>query len=174
LTFGQGDSNRSSFWRAFFVVTCFGKSTFAIEGGEMTDAIIWSPGMTLESMEKQVILKAFRYFRGNKTQCAIALGIAIRTLENKLEKYEQDGEGQRIAEQREAEQRDAQLRRARGIVGQTIEQTGDRVLHRPDSGVRVEPSVEASAQHAVPLPQRQEIQSVLPKHASAGSKGRNR
>jgi hypothetical protein len=55
------------------------------------NTMIWSPGITLESIEKQVILIAFRFFRGNKTQTAQALGIAIRTLDAKLEQYQQDG-----------------------------------------------------------------------------------
>jgi transcriptional regulator with PAS, ATPase and Fis domain len=49
--------------------------------------IAWQPGMTLEDMEKQIILKAFRFFNKNKTQTAKSLGIAIRTLDAKLDKY---------------------------------------------------------------------------------------
>ena len=49
--------------------------------------INWHPGLTLEEVEKQVIEMALRYFNNNKTQTAIALGIAVRTLDNKLEKY---------------------------------------------------------------------------------------
>lgn len=49
--------------------------------------IIWSPGVTLEQIEKQVILKAFSFFDCNKTRTADALGIAVRTLDAKLEKY---------------------------------------------------------------------------------------
>ena len=50
--------------------------------------IIWQPGVTLEDVEKQVILKAFQYFQGNKTKTAQALDIAIRTLDAKIAKYE--------------------------------------------------------------------------------------
>lgn len=49
--------------------------------------IVWQPGNTLEEVEKAVILRALAYFHGNKTQTAKALGIAIRTLDNKLAKY---------------------------------------------------------------------------------------
>ena len=62
---------------------------------QMNEAINWSPGVTLENVEKQVILAAFRHFRGNKTVTANALGIAIRTLDNKLEKYEADGKAEK-------------------------------------------------------------------------------
>jgi len=48
--------------------------------------INWQPGVTLEDIELQVIDKAYRFFEGNKTKTANALGIAIRTLDNKLSK----------------------------------------------------------------------------------------
>lgn len=50
--------------------------------------IIWQPGVTLEDIEKQTILKAYSYFDRNKTKTAEALGIAIRTLDAKIAKYE--------------------------------------------------------------------------------------
>ena len=54
----------------------------------MDNMIVWSPGVTLDGIEKQVILMALKHFRGNKTVTSNSLGIAIRTLDNKLEKYE--------------------------------------------------------------------------------------
>jgi hypothetical protein len=53
-------------------------------------SITWQPGITLEQLEKQVILKALQFFGGNKTRTAQSLDIAIRTLDNKLEKYERE------------------------------------------------------------------------------------
>lgn len=50
-------------------------------------SIQWSPGYTMDMVEEEVIRKALRHFRGNKTQTASALGISIRTIDNKLEKY---------------------------------------------------------------------------------------
>lgn len=49
--------------------------------------MLWQPGVTLDQVEKEVILKALSFYHGNKTVTARALGIAIRTLDNKLEKY---------------------------------------------------------------------------------------
>ena len=49
--------------------------------------IMWQPGVTLADMEKKIILKAFECFQGNKTKTASALGIAVRTLDNKLALY---------------------------------------------------------------------------------------
>ena len=48
---------------------------------------MWQPGKTLESIEREVIQQAFRFYQGNKTATANSLGIAIRTLDAKLEKY---------------------------------------------------------------------------------------
>lgn len=52
--------------------------------------IYWQPGVTLEMVEKMVIKKALVFFDGNKTRTANALDIAVRTLDNKLAKYEKE------------------------------------------------------------------------------------
>jgi two-component system response regulator FlrC len=45
----------------------------------------------LEEMEREVILKALRLTKGNKTKAAELLGITVRTLRNKLKEYEEKG-----------------------------------------------------------------------------------
>jgi len=47
----------------------------------------WSPGMRLEDVERETILEALKFYHGNKTQTAASLGIAIRTLDYKLQRY---------------------------------------------------------------------------------------
>lgn len=54
----------------------------------------YNPAVTLHELEKQYILKALKYYDGNKTQAANALGITIKTLYNKLHEY---GEFERFA-----------------------------------------------------------------------------
>jgi two-component system response regulator FlrC len=51
----------------------------------------WSPGRTLDQIEKNVILDALKYHQGNRTHTAKSLGISIRTLRNKLADYRRDG-----------------------------------------------------------------------------------
>lgn len=53
----------------------------------MTDDVHWQPGMTIDDVEKLVILKALKWFGNNKKVTAQALGIALRTLDYKLERY---------------------------------------------------------------------------------------
>jgi transcriptional regulator with PAS, ATPase and Fis domain len=47
----------------------------------------WTPGQTLNDIERNVILEALKYHQGNRTHTAKALGISIRTLRNKLADY---------------------------------------------------------------------------------------
>jgi DNA-binding NtrC family response regulator len=47
----------------------------------------WQPGVTLADIEKQVILKALKWFGNNRRITAASLGIAVRTLDYKLERY---------------------------------------------------------------------------------------
>lgn len=49
--------------------------------------MLWQPGQTLDDIEKEVILKAIKFYGGNKTRTASSLGIAVRTLDNKLAIY---------------------------------------------------------------------------------------
>lgn len=53
---------------------------------------MWQPGRTLKEMEKEVIQSAMRFYHGNKTHVANSLGIAIRTLDNKLADYSEPSE----------------------------------------------------------------------------------
>ena len=47
----------------------------------------YDPTITIHELEKRYILKALKYFDGNKTRAAHALGITIKTLYNKLHEY---------------------------------------------------------------------------------------
>lgn len=49
--------------------------------------IHWQVGITLEEVEKQIILKAMHHFSNNKTHVAEALGVSVRTIQNKMAKY---------------------------------------------------------------------------------------
>lgn len=51
----------------------------------------WTPGKTLDDIERNVILEALTYHQGNRTHTAKALGISIRTLRNKLADYRRIG-----------------------------------------------------------------------------------
>jgi DNA-binding NtrC family response regulator len=52
---------------------------------KMTD--VYDPTVSLYELERRYILKALEYFKGNKTQASMALGITIKTLYNKLHEY---------------------------------------------------------------------------------------
>lgn len=51
----------------------------------------WTPGQTLNDIERTVILGALEHHKGNRTHTARALGISIRTLRNKLSDYRKLG-----------------------------------------------------------------------------------
>lgn len=61
------------------------------QGGVDLASAPWVPGQTLNDIERQVILDALGYHKGNRTHTAKALGISIRTLRNKLSDYRKLG-----------------------------------------------------------------------------------
>ncbi len=141
----------------------------------MNNGIInWSPGVTLEAVEKQVILVAFRFYRGNKTVTSQSLGISIRTLDNKLERYEEDGKQEReryeLAKARDA----ATLDRMRGIAPTEVLEAHRTSLYRADTGVHLESITNAATEPAVSMPERQEVQKVLPRQAPQSGARRSR
>lgn len=81
----------------------------------MKDLVIWSPGISLEQIEKQVILKALSFYHKDKVAVSNSLKISISALENKLAQYEKDAaqEAQVLSEVRSREA-DFQLR-SRGM-----------------------------------------------------------
>ena len=142
-----------------------------------TETISWSPGISLAEIEKQVILKAFRFYRGHQPTTAQALGISIKTLYNKLEQYETEG-NERIRQDVERRAKDADfLNRQRGLPSSysgAQPTSGDaaapkrELLPGADAGVRLESAQESPAQPAMPMSQRAQVQSVLPQPTPAG------
>ena len=49
----------------------------------------YDPTVNLHALEKRYILEALKYFEGNKTKAAKALGMTIKTLYNRLHEYNQ-------------------------------------------------------------------------------------
>jgi hypothetical protein len=162
----------------------------------------WMPGITLEQMEKSIIQAAFRFYRENKTQTASALGIAIRTLDSKLEKYANDDQLEKDKlEARKQTDRET-LARFRGPELTRQFSTGSSAQwaapgasganeggqenpseansanaasgDETSSGVRVQSSPEAGPKPGVSMPKRQEVQSVLPRSASSNRAGGRR
>jgi len=106
----------------------------------MTD--VWYPGMSLEDSEKIIIQRALQYFSWNKTKTAQSLGIAIRTLDNKLEKY--------AAEEAAREPKDQTRIPVEAGGLQATGQNGPQA-----QGIqRLEPSAEVPAKQAVSMRKR--------------------
>lgn len=79
------------------------------------DPVIFSIGMTLDQLEKLAILKTLNHFR-SKPATASALGIALRTLDNKLARYNAEEKTQQDLEELNKAKREHELARARGEI----------------------------------------------------------
>lgn len=134
----------------------------------------WIPGLTLDAVEKQAILQAFRFYRGNKTQTANALGISIRTLDNKLEQYQNDGNKEQDHERELRRERAFQLARARGEIPPDATREVKENSDNASEGVHVESAVNLSTKSEMPLPKQPQVQTVLPKQTSPSGKPRGR
>lgn len=149
--------------------------------------INWVPGLTLDAIEKHCIIKAYEFFRGNKTVTANSLGISIRTLDNKLERYENDARIQ--AERNDAARAEDKriLDRHRGVELTRLNAVGSShqtslpsespgapkqpaaSVSEISPGLREQPTAQAQPKHAMPMPKQQEVQKVL--QGQTGSRG---
>lgn len=121
----------------------------------MERSVHWSPGMKLDDLEKRAILSAYSYYRENKTATANSLGISIRTLDNKLEKFEMDLIEEEAADAARKRANTEFLARARGQgPGQTpqVQQT-----FQTNAGVREQPIANTTPQPKVPVQKRQKV-----------------
>jgi len=142
-----------------------------------TDATVyWSPGMSLEILEQMVIQKAFKHYHGNKTATANSLGIAIRTLDAKLEKYEMDEIEREEQNADRRRDRELQLARARGInpANQAIAGAGIQAGIQAREGFHAQPIANAPAQQPVSVSVGSEVQEVLPKKVASGNTRKSR
>ncbi len=128
--------------------------------------INWSPGVSLDQVEKQVVLKAYDHYRRNKTTTANSLGISIRTLDSKLEKYEQEELAAVEAAHAERQQRTELLNRSRGI---NTEPTIDTRPTKANEGISLESLMHPTPEHVMSMQERQEVQDMLPSKSSKSS-----
>lgn len=142
----------------------------------MSDLIQWSPGVTLKSIERQVIQRAFAFYQKNKTATAKALGISVRTLDERIKEFELDDEAEKARYEAEKQRRAEFLKRARGerTAQHNSAYTPPQVQPKAESGVRLESALKPTAQQPVPVSERKEVQDVLPRKASAGGNGKSR
>ncbi|MCC7441674.1 MAG: sigma-54-dependent Fis family transcriptional regulator [Bdellovibrionales bacterium] len=73
------------------ILTRAGTPSSTIDLAEAPSNTSWSPGQTLDEIERRVIMDALSYHKGNRTHTARALGISIRTLRNKLADFRKMG-----------------------------------------------------------------------------------
>lgn len=78
--------------------------------------IKWTPGYTIDSVEREMITQALAFYQGNKTQTAQSLGIAVRTLDNKLAQYAKDDAATKARVDERNKRNAEQLNEMRGIV----------------------------------------------------------
>lgn len=138
--------------------------------------IIWSVGMTLDSIEKMIILKAYSFFRHNKTQTAASLGISPRTLDNKLERYESELDSESERQANELRKRTAFLIKQRGNPpnNQGVPFTPTAALPGSHVGARMESFANAPEKPTLPVSERTQVQAMLSKNVTAGHKGKSR
>ena len=163
--------------------------------------ISWQPGMSLEYLEKMAIKTALKFHHFNKAATARSLGIAPRTLDAKLEKYEYEDKEKVSTDAKQRESHAEFMHRSRnGRLAATaevapVDQRYNGGFTRTDSptskpapseareqavsngvteGARVEPAAGVTPESEMPMPQRKEVQSVPPKHSSQGSHNRRR
>ncbi len=135
------------------------------------ELIIWSPGMTLDHVERLVILKAYSFYKQNKTATSTALGVSIRTLDERLKKYGHDDTTLEARAKAQSDRDRAFDLRSRGesvhAANSESSSESEEFAHSTEGGVHMEPAEDVPAQPTVPLHVRKKVQGVSSRKASA-------
>lgn len=133
----------------------------------------FNPNLSLEEIERLAILHRMQWCRNNKTQTASSLGIAIRTLDAKLEKYGNENDKRAADIEQERIRNAAILARMRGITPEAFREAGSAINGSVSPGPRLESITNAPAQQSLPMSESEKVQELLPaKHAQGGQKRR--
>lgn len=96
----------------------------------------WSPGMTLAQSEEKVIKAAMRFYNNHKPTTASALGIALRTLDNKLKKYaEEDAKKKEEQKKRQAE-RAKDMKLPVGVQQEVVGGEKESIIQKIQKGLK--------------------------------------
>lgn len=76
----------------------------------------WYPGQTLATIEREVITQALRYYSGNNTLAARALGISERKIYDRIKEYKIQTEVVELRNKRSAKESEIYLQLARGHI----------------------------------------------------------
>jgi len=115
----------------------------------------WSPGVTIEDLEKEAVIKAFRFYNQNKTHTANSLGIAIRTLDSKLEQY-------------------GIIKTEETTVPTTAgtDKTNEQNDDKAETRLSIQPAIENTKEHALPMSEQKEVQGLPFKQIAKNSRKR--
>lgn len=76
--------------------------------------IIWSPGMSLEDIEEQIIEKAYNHYSKNLEKTASSLKISLEKLQEKIKNFSKKQEEMDYTLEIEKKKYEIYLKRARG------------------------------------------------------------
>jgi hypothetical protein len=106
----------------------------------MNGQLMWSPGMTIDSMKKEFVANALRFYNGNDASAANSLGITVVELKGILAASQFDAEAQAAADKKHTEERLTFLARSRGLVYRDPETQMDTVMPFPAGQAPAQPA----------------------------------
>lgn len=134
----------------------------------MDTSVLYTPGMSLDQLEKLAILRCYHFNQNNKTATAGSLGISIRTLDNKLARYKEDEDVYERSREDRAERSRRLLQEARGFAPVQEEASPTKDVKTSESSYISAESAENQykPQSELPVHEREEIQDVLPRQVT--------
>lgn len=141
----------------------------------MIEPIYDNHTLTLEHIERQVIINRLAYFNGSKTLAAKSLGVSEKTIYNKLEEYEKNAPPKETEETRKAKDA-AWIARQRGNAPtlETLKPNPEEIqTHAPMTNPKVlEPGATAPTPPPAPPAETQVVRLPTPAAPKAAAKSR--
>jgi hypothetical protein len=125
-------------------------------------SVYWSPGTTLEQLERAAIEEAMIFYKKNRPATSAALGISLRGLDIKLLKYQEMDKKHEEANAAKRKRDEEFLARQRGQHTSTQYDTSKKTSeYKTKCRVGLESSSESSKEPEMPMSEREEVQAVL-------------
>ena len=128
----------------------------------------WSPGITLEQLERSAIEDAMIFYKKNRAIVALSLGISLRGLDIKLLKYQDLDKKKEEANAAKRERDEEFLARQRGQYPSTEYHPSEKVPgNKAKSRLGLESSLESTEESEMSVSERKEVQAVLPRDTTS-------
>lgn len=115
--------------------------------------LTWTPGVTLQDIERSCIMQALRYFNGNTASVGRSLGISDRTVRKRIDEYKAQDRVREMRSEATHQRNSLKLKLQRGQISDAEYEQGLRDIDAPTVPGSAEEGDLATGDLGIPTPE---------------------